>query len=355
MAQSSFPFEGIDTTETQYSQLFRTFQDSVNGTYGGTELTVSVGTGLAVDVALGQAMVRGHFYVSTATESLSLTTADATNPRLDLVILRLDPVANSIVLAVKDGTPAGSPTAPALVQTDAGTYEIALASVLVPATSGVPTTITDKRQFMGSRISLWSDATRPTTAFPHVGFNTTAGTFEGYDPALASWGPIGGGGGGVTVSATAPTSPAPANGDLWWDSLNGELYVYYVDGTSSQWVAAAGPSVTVAATAPTGYEGQLWLDSTDGSMYVYYTDPGGANAQWIGAVSRSGGILQVVSTTKTDTFSASVAGGASVDVTGLSITHEVSNPSNKLLIMGNFGTAGNSVNAANDWYWSERR
>ena len=37
-------------------------------------------------------------------------------------------------------------------------------------------------------------------------------------------------------------------------------------------------------------------------MYVYYTDPGGANAQWIGAVSRSGGILQVVSTTKTDTF-----------------------------------------------------
>ena len=164
MAQSSFPFEGIDTTETQYSQLFRTFQDSVNGTYGGTELTVSVGTGLAVDVALGQAMVRGHFYVSTATESLSLTTADATNPRLDLVVLRLDPVANSIVLAVKDGTPAGSPTAPALVQTDAGTYEIALASVLVPATSGVPTTITDKRQFMGSRISLWSDDTRPTTA-----------------------------------------------------------------------------------------------------------------------------------------------------------------------------------------------
>ena len=330
MAQSSFPFEGIDTTETQYSQLFRTFQDSVNGTYGGTELTVSVGTGLAVDVALGQAMVRGHFYVSTATESLSLTTADATNPRLDLVILRLDPVANSIVLAVKDGTPAGSPTAPALVQTDAGTYEVALATVLVPATSGVPTTITDKRQFMGSRISLWSDDTRPTTVFPHVGFNTTGGTFEGYDPALASWGPIGGGG-GVTVSATAPTSPAPENGDLWWDSLNGELYVYYVDGTSSQWVAAAGPSVTVAATAPTGYEGQLWLDSTDGSMYVYYTDPGGANAQWIGAVSRSGGILQVVSTTKTDTFSS--ASTSFADITGLTASITPSSTSSKILVL----------------------
>jgi len=194
MAQSSFPFEGIDTTETQYSQLFRTFQDNVNGTYGGTELTVAAGTGLAVDVALGQAMVRGHFYVSTATESLSLTTADPTNPRLDLVVLRLDPVANSIILAVKDGTPAGSPVAPTLVQTDAGTYEVALATVLVPATAGVPSTITDKRQFMGSRISLWSDDTRPTTLFPHVGFNTTGGTFEGYDPVTTEWGPIGGGG-----------------------------------------------------------------------------------------------------------------------------------------------------------------
>jgi len=158
----------------------------------------------------------------------------------------------------------------------------------------------------------------------------------------SAWEEFTSGGGGVTVSATAPVSPD--DGALWWDSDDGELYLYYNDGTSSQWVAAAGPSVTVAATAPTGYEGQLWLDSTDGSMYVYYTDPGGANAQWIGAVSRSGGLLQVVSTTKTDVFSASVAGGASVDVTGLSITHEVSNPSNKLLIMGNFGTAGNSVN-----------
>ena len=98
-----------------------------------------------------------------------------------------------------------------------------------------------------------------------------------------SWEPAGGGGGGVTISATAPA--APSAGDMWWDSDDGELYLYYNDGTSSQWVAAAGPSVTVAATAPTGYEGQLWLDSTDGSMYVYYTDPGGGSnrsVDWCG-------------------------------------------------------------------------
>lgn len=328
MAQSSFPFEGIDTTETQYSQLFRTFQDGVNGTYGGTELVVSAGTGLAVDVALGQAMVRGHFYVSTATESLSLTTADATNPRLDLVVLRLDPVANSIVLAVKDGTPASSPVAPSLVQTDGGVYEMALATVLVPATAGVPSTITDLREFMGTRISMWTDDTRPTTAVPHVGYNVTQETFEGYDVIADEWGPIGGGGGGVTISATAPADPA--EGDLWWDSDDGKLFVYYNDGSSSQWVDAAGPSVAVQSTAPTGYEGQLWLDDTDGSMYVYYTDPGGANSQWIGAVSRSGGILQVVSTTKTDVFSTTST--SAVDITGVSATITPRSTSSKILV-----------------------
>ena len=153
-----------------------------------------------------------------------------------------------------------------------------------------------------------ADGSDPRT-FPAI-WNATAAILE------ANVGE--GGGGSITVSPTPPTDPAPENGNLWWNSTEGEMYIYYVDGSSSQWVAAAGPSVTVAATAPTGYEGQLWLDSTDGSMYVYYTDPGGANAQWIGAVSRSGGILQVVSTTKTDTFSTTSTSYA--DVTGLSAT-----------------------------------
>ena len=155
-----------------------------------------------------------------------------------------------------------------------------------------------------------------------------------------SWEAAGGGGGGVTISATAPA--APAVGDLWWDSVNGELYVYYDDGTSSQWVAAAGPSVTVASVAPTGYEGQLWLDDTDGSMYVYYTDPGGASS-WIGAVSRSGGILQVVSTTKTDTFTTSST--SFTDITGLSASITPSSTSSKIIVIAQIGIA--DVSTAN--------
>lgn len=38
----------------------------------------------------------------------------------------------------------------------------------------------------------------------------------------------------VSVSDTAPGSPTASQ--LWWNSANGNLYIYYNDGTSSQWV-----------------------------------------------------------------------------------------------------------------------
>jgi len=46
-----------------------------------------------------------------------------------------------------------------------------------------------------------------------------------------------GGGGAVTVSNTAPVSPS--DGDLWWNSEYGRLFVYYNDVDSSQWVDAS--------------------------------------------------------------------------------------------------------------------
>jgi len=180
-----------------------------------------------------------------------------------------------------------------------------------------------------------ADGSDPRT-FPAI-WNASATAIE---DALAE-----GGGGSITVSDTAPTDPAPGQGDLWWDSANGKLFVYYVDGDSSQWVDAAGPSVAVQSTAPTGYEGQLWLDDTDGSMYVYYTDPGGGASSWIGAVSRSGGILQVVSTTKTDTFSASVGATPAVSpVTGLSASITPRSTSSKILVTVNAGVTSLNAN-----------
>jgi hypothetical protein len=193
MAQSSFPFENIDTTETQYSQLFRTLNNGVNGTPDGGELEVdAAGAGLAVDVAAGQAMVRGHFYISTDVETRALATADSTDDRIDTIVLRLDPIANTILLAVKTGTPDPAPVAPTLVQTDGGIFEQPLANVLVPANAGIPGTITDRREFMGTKLGTWTTAGRPVTNGRVLfGFNTTLGIVEYYDPVAEDWLPVG--------------------------------------------------------------------------------------------------------------------------------------------------------------------
>merc|ERR1712093_164628 len=48
----------------------------------------------------------------------------------------------------------------------------------------------------------------------------------------------GSGGANVTTDDVPPTNPN--DGDLWWDSVNGRLNVYYDDVDSSQWVSANG-------------------------------------------------------------------------------------------------------------------
>lgn len=147
MAQTSWPFENIDTSETQFSQWARNMGEGpISGR--GLELeTYSDATGMNVKVKTGQALVRGHYYESTALETLTIPAADTSNPRIDRVILRLDPAANSILLVVLPGTPSSSPSAPALTQTDAGVYEISLARVLVPAAAVtiLPGDVTDER------------------------------------------------------------------------------------------------------------------------------------------------------------------------------------------------------------------
>jgi len=100
-----------------------------------------------------------------------------------------------------------------------------------------------------------------------------------------------GGGGGTSASIeTSTTSPSnPIDGDLWFDTTDGTMYVYYDDGTSSQWVGisgatgATGPAgsgggsgggVTsyadiTARNAATVSEGDMAWVTSDTSLYVY--------------------------------------------------------------------------------------
>lgn len=99
------------------------------------------------------------------------------------------------------------------------------------------------------------------------------------------------GGASTTVSDTAPTSPS--NGDFWYNSSTLGLFIYYNDGSSSQWVqvsggVSTGETVINSDSQPTGVDsGDFWLDTTTLDLFVYYVDNSN-NGSWV-QVSGGGG------------------------------------------------------------------
>jgi hypothetical protein len=95
----------------------------------------------------------------------------------------------------------------------------------------------------------------------------------------------GGGGSQVSVSTVAPSSPT--EGDLWYNSNLGRTFVYYDDSSSQQWVDVApfnqggtNSTVIVSSSAPTSpVEGQLWYNTILARTFIYYGD--GSSSQWV--------------------------------------------------------------------------
>lgn len=104
---------------------------------------------LAVDVDLGVARVDGwRFEVFTSAETVTLDTADGTNPRIDRIVVRArtDSTNRDVILDKLTGTPASSPVPPSLTRVG-DVYEISLAQVFVGANVTAVTNedITDER------------------------------------------------------------------------------------------------------------------------------------------------------------------------------------------------------------------
>lgn len=62
--------------------------------------------------------------------------------------------------------------------------------------------------------------------------------------------------GGTTLSSTPPSSPTA--GSLWFNIDTAKMYIYYDDGTSSQWVEVGGAGGSVSSVN----------SSTDGAIMV---------------------------------------------------------------------------------------
>jgi microcystin-dependent protein len=104
----------------------------------------------------------------------------------------------------------------------------------------------------------------------------------------------------VAVSDTPPGGAG--NGSLWFDTESGRIYVYYIDADSSQWVVASplepaiAGNVVSSTTAPASsesIEGDLWYNTTTGELYVF------TSSVWVVTQNAVSGVTTVTAGTNT--------------------------------------------------------
>ena len=221
-------------------------------------------TGMQVKVKAGEIAIAG-FHAELPTQiTLLVPTADGTNDRIDRVVARLDRSVSpyKVKVLVVAGSPAGTPTPPALV--NSSTYlDVSLGKVL--ATHGIGTIaankITDERSYMTPRVTapagtfqMFFGTTPPTGYILMKG--QTVNTAD-YPALAAAWGEIdatmvvpdftdlvprgasgAGGGTGGADSVTLNTGNLPTT-HLTMDGDGGNRFVGTAPGAQSQSLAGA--------------------------------------------------------------------------------------------------------------------
>lgn len=149
MTQISRPWAGTSVgdagtySDLEWQQLFRAIigvgaQQPNSGVVFGSDPSSSLRRGLevvasspaaaSVVVRPGTALVNGTGYINDADVTLAIAANGSGNPRIDTIVLRKSFVAQTVRLAVVQGTAAASPVPPALTQTSV-TWEIPLADI----------------------------------------------------------------------------------------------------------------------------------------------------------------------------------------------------------------------------------
>lgn len=224
---TSFPTARNDATEDKWTMYAKAL--ITNGVLSRVANEMEVfadSTGMLVKVKTGRCYVDGFAGDLAAQQSLDIAAADPTNPRLDRVVARLTTTSPATVaIRVTTGTPAGSPSLPALLD-DATHTDIPLGQVLVDALAGTIAAgkITDQRTYVqvGSsstnRTEFRGDASAPA-------FIASDGTDQG----------------GIGLKSNITSN----DDDLVWYSTTGDL-VFSPGGTTSVIMRAASSDVSIS-------------------------------------------------------------------------------------------------------------
>lgn len=185
--EQSYPFDtgaGANVLEGEWQRMATLWRDSGVALGRGGDLRVTAdGGGMYVNVAPGEAWVRGFHYYSDAVKQLPIGAADATNPRVDRVVARLDRAANAVTTLVLQGVPAASPVGPVPEATDL-VHDVFLAEVRVNAAVGVITAADVVEPSTNTRNSgLGNIDSRPSSSGPDT-YPPGVSTFPVSDLAL---------------------------------------------------------------------------------------------------------------------------------------------------------------------------
>lgn len=197
-------------------------------------MSVLVATGWAAVVGTTQPNMGVYTAFNDATVTLTVTTANPTNPRIDRVVMTVrdayySGAFNDVIYQVIAGTPAGSPTAPA---TPANSISLATIAVGAGVTSITAANITDTRV----------DVTTNLPA-PQLNFSVNTQTGTTYTTVLADNGKL------VTQSnGSAITTTIPPNSSV--DYPVGAQITFARYGAGSLTIQG-GAGVTIVSTGAT--------------------------------------------------------------------------------------------------------
>ena len=130
------------------------------------DLAATAGSGLNLNVAAGWAAILGNYQTNMGTymvyndgtTTATITTADATNPRIDVVCITVSDAAysgslNQVAINVVKGTAASSPTVPSTPTNSIALAQVAVAAGATTISSGNITDVRVRAQIIEPTVS----------------------------------------------------------------------------------------------------------------------------------------------------------------------------------------------------------
>jgi hypothetical protein len=205
-------------------------------------MSVRVASGWAAVVGTTQANMGVYTFYNDATVTLTITTADPTNPRIDRIVATVrdafySGAFNDVIYQVLPGTPAGSPTAPAI---PANSISLATIAVGAGVTQINAVNITDTRPEVTTNLPA-----------PQLNFSVNTQTGTSYTTVASDNGKL------ITqANASAITTTIPPNSSVDYPVGAQITFAQYGAG---QVTIQGGAGVTVVSTGATAATPQLRL------------------------------------------------------------------------------------------------